>query len=158
MSSCLEALGRPPTNSYQIWSCRSNVLACTTTAASSVELPDGLLDAIVPAVPLARARSPLLAMGAGKSHLGCMSTGVRGPQTGCRGELCQHASQSASSDCARIQCLPHPDLFSPCHLCGMVPDLRCSTAKNEKKKQKKEGVGSVRRKKNQHSFLRTDSA
>lgn len=49
------------------------MLAWTIVAAFSLELPDGLVKATIPAVLLARARSLLLAKGVGKSCLGSIA-------------------------------------------------------------------------------------
>lgn len=128
MPSHLEVLGRPPTTSYQIWSCRGNMLAWTIVAAFSLELPDGSVKATIPAVLLARARSLLLAKGVGKSCLGSIAqkSGARNVGAwgggGGRG-LPIHFPISLFWRCARIQRSPHPDLFSLCGLHGVVPEL-----------------------------------
>lgn len=121
MPSHLEVLGRPPTTSYQIWSCRGNMLAWTIVAAFSLELPDGSVKATIPAVLLARARSLLLAKGVGKSCLGSIAqkSGARnvGAWGGGGGEVCQYISQSASSGAVQEFSAHLTLTSSPCVVC-----------------------------------------
>lgn len=121
MPSHLEVVGRLPMNSYQIWSCRGNMLAWTIVAAFSLELPDGLVKATIPAVLLARARSLLLAKGVGKSCLGSIAqkSGAHDVCVCGGGKFCQYICQSASSGIVQEFSTHLTLTSSPCVVCTM---------------------------------------